>query len=743
LMERMIAELFPCGDDEEASFGNGNNNSSGNNNSNGETSTGTPLPSFEEFLKHICRRTRTPLTCMCLALLYLTRLRANHPRSRGSPGSSYRLALSSLCVATKYLYDDAYHTCSWVQVSLGLFNQREVNQMEMEFMYFLNYQLGVTPTEWNQWIATLEAKLVARWQDKGRADVIYGFGLFLSYECCEPNAQEAVRDIAWGEGGKSLLSLLNNAIHSSDSRADGKSSPSADSAVSDATCLPTPDPNSWFRIKSPVLLGAEENPGLGVAAPTSALAGSNSITPVSAQGSEMSVPTDDRQVTSGLQKHTLRNNHSRHSYIELNDVSPSTHKYANNAGRSNSATRQHLQATIAASSHTIDMRPSSACSVQAVSLSDGYHDHGSKHASGVGSAHATYRHTSEFKSQDWMIHQTTPMYSHEPSSSQVQQQHQLHKYNVRGSNVSQRLSHLGSESTMVAHVHNARNAVDNISPLNSYSGHTTRMSISYSAESRNDGGVDLSDHIVVSAQRSAASTLGGSSGLHFSASAVSSTANAIPCGASATFVCRDQRMNTLSGASSAMQTKYTPNLTVHHVPGTAPFLPSSSCAPSPDAEQRNGGTRHLGSSAIANASCAPSAKSSTSSLKAVGRRHSWRHSAKNPATTSFAQKLRSFAAFTWASGGGQTGNVIAETANLNALPRICRGTDGSSMEDVTMESSIPLQIMSSTAFASENPHEYQRNIAMFDGAATVTGTGQSGFSRRLADAQGQRASLAN
>ncbi|KAI9505746.1 hypothetical protein BX070DRAFT_181190, partial [Coemansia spiralis] len=107
---------------------------------------------FEEFLKHICRRTRTPLTCMCLALLYLTRLRANHPRSRGSPGSSYRLALSSLCVATKYLYDDAYHTCSWVQVSMGLFSQREVNQMEMEFMYFLHYQLGVTPTEWNQWI---------------------------------------------------------------------------------------------------------------------------------------------------------------------------------------------------------------------------------------------------------------------------------------------------------------------------------------------------------------------------------------------------------------------------------------------------------------------------------------------------------------------------------------------------------------------------------------------------------------
>ncbi|KAJ2889389.1 hypothetical protein GGI21_006590, partial [Coemansia aciculifera] len=152
---------------------------------------------------------------------------------------------------------------------MGLFSQREVNQMEMEFMYFLHYQLGVTPTEWNQWVATLEAKLVARWSEKGKADVIYGFGLFLSYECCEPDVQEAVRDVAWGEGGRSLLSLLTNAIHFSSSSASppspndnnnndnddevGKSSPSADSAVSELTCLPTPDPSSWFRIRSPAL----------------------------------------------------------------------------------------------------------------------------------------------------------------------------------------------------------------------------------------------------------------------------------------------------------------------------------------------------------------------------------------------------------------------------------------------------------------------------------------------------------
>ncbi|KAJ2552546.1 hypothetical protein EV175_003268 [Coemansia sp. RSA 1933] len=353
-MERMIAELFPCVSDSEP--GNSGFGSS-------SSTTAAPLPSFEEFLKHICRRTRTPLTCMCLALLYLTRLRANHPRSRGSPGSSYRLALSSLCVATKYLYDDAYHTCSWVQVSMGLFNQREVNQMEMEFMYFLHYQLGVTPTEWNQWIATLEAKLVSRWQEKGKAEVIYGFGLFLSYECCEPTAQETVRDIAWGEGGKSLLAMLNNAIHLPVDDDPGKGSPSADSAVSDTTCLPTPDPNSWFRIRSPATAGACSS-----ATSASAVAAcSTSITPTTTQFAEISGLGEDSNAARAaaaapsLQQHPSTYLHNQQYGAPMCEPSPKGCRYA--ASSSNVGMSKQSAGSIA-SAHAL--RPSSVCSMPGI-----------------------------------------------------------------------------------------------------------------------------------------------------------------------------------------------------------------------------------------------------------------------------------------------------------------------------------------------------------------------------------------
>ncbi|KAJ2724397.1 hypothetical protein GGI07_001998 [Coemansia sp. Benny D115] len=513
LMERMIAELFPCADDDNAGFAGAGQ---------AEMPSGTPLPSFEEFLKHICRRTRTPLTCMCLALLYLTRLRANHPRSRGSPGSSYRLALSSLCVATKYLYDDAYHTCSWVQVSMGLFSQREVNQMEMEFMYFLRYQLGVTPTEWNQWIATLEAKLVARWQEKGKAEVIYGFGLFLSYECCEASAQEAVRDIAWGEGGKSLLALLSNAIHSTGAVGESKGSPSADSAVSDTTCLPTPDPNAWFRIRSPALSGNDDPSGINVSQAFRAT-GSTSITPTSAQMTEVADPSrymaamskahpvsapgcsssaygDQKQESShyGHQKHGYDAGERRHG--SWTSHPPFVHHGAGSSGHSHS------------------MRPSSVCSVPALptTTAASYSEGNMRHVVGVGSHSTTYRHASDSKSNDWrLLHPARQAHSScEPSPLPQHQQ------NWQGASVNiqtqcngippPRLAHLGSESTMVANVHGARHRVNMDSPFNSFSEITATMSLSYSGDSRDDGVLGSADHVVLNVRRT--SGCGGGNG---------------------------------------------------------------------------------------------------------------------------------------------------------------------------------------------------------------------------------------
>ncbi|KAJ2874403.1 hypothetical protein FB639_004104, partial [Coemansia asiatica] len=604
---------------------------------------------------------------------------------------------------------------------MGLFSQREVNQMEMEFMYFLHYQLGVTPTEWNQWIATLEAKLVAHWQERGKAEIIYGFGLFLSYECCEPNAQEAVRDIAWGEGGKSLLSLLNNAIHSSSNPNDVKGSPSADSAVSDSTCLPTPDPNSWFRIQSPALSasGGEASAVTNMHPIGVAVTASSSITPTSARMPELcsvgpgtsacagaaavsasactSASNYSEEYGSLSNPHqTLRGgSYSHDHYIERVQASPDLQKHGCATTKTMSSAQQRRAqhgSVVPGYAFTTYARPNSVCSVPAMSTSSsGYHESSTRYGMAMSAAHAAHRHVSESKTYDWRHVNHKSVYQENESPSQ------------------QRLSHLGSESTMCFNIHSARHVSSAVSPFNSFSGNTASMSLSYSGDTRGESGFDVPDRSFLNDPRLGASSSGGSTHMpaphgstalpssayvnsgtriissnsqlesrtvHSSQSSFTKHQNfavsnmdcstishahasgmhalsGFSSSAAATVACRDYRNIAIQPVTDYASVRDMPRPMGRRPTGGGTSLMSSSRTASPNADQRGAGHNPAGGLSVSGGSDAPSAKSSTSSLKANGRRHSWRHSAKNSSASSFAQKLRSFAVFSWASARGR------------------------------------------------------------------------------------------
>ncbi|KAJ2809248.1 hypothetical protein H4R20_000243 [Coemansia guatemalensis] len=652
LMERMIAELFPCANDGEPGGGLSGSSDAGANG---------PLPSFEEFLKHICRRTRTPLTCMCLALLYLTRLRANHPRSRGSPGSSYRLALSSLCVATKYLYDDAYHTCSWVQVSMGLFNQREVNQMEMEFMYFLHYQLGVTPTEWNQWVATLEAKLVSRWQENGKADVIYSFGLFLSYECCESSAQEAVRDVAWGEGGKSLLALLDNAIHSSRDVDPAKCSPSADSAVSDATCMPTPDPSTWFRIRSPALSNTPYT-GADTAAATAIAGSSASITPNTAQFTDIAVLGDDFVASNSKQQQ--QPSCVRHSYVDNRGLSPSLQKYA----------------TVAASASAFALRPSSSCSVPGTYATPGLTNNTGnrgKYLSAANMARPGNRHVSESGSHSWMPHVSSQLVLQDGSDSAMAGYPQASQHMKTATTSPFEALSGNIASTSRSYSGESRDSAGSRIPSGrTYKGpvngvtHTSRQYPHYGADHRlsaiargalsnsgySDMSFDVTDGQALAGHAKVASMCGQIQGTtSMTGSGIGSNGATISCSGYASNACSETEIGQMDSYSSDDTSRLVPQ----HDPGMTLMTASRLTSPADALQSQHQYNRNKylgGGIAGPNSRSAMSPKSSTSSLRGNGRRHSWRYSGRHSAAH-FAQKLRSLAAFSWASGGAGAKNL--------------------------------------------------------------------------------------
>ncbi|KAJ1973198.1 hypothetical protein H4R35_004243 [Dimargaris xerosporica] len=176
IAEQMVNWLFSChptakgATDKDAS-------------SNGSATTvGASLPSLSSFIRSVVHRTQTPTTAIITALIYLCRLKQRHPSCKGSPGAGHRLILAALITATKSLYDDAYHNRSWVTVSQGLFSLAEVNQMEMEFLVFLNFRLCVTRDQWCEFVAIIDEKLQSHWERTGMATTYRQMGFSLVAE---------------------------------------------------------------------------------------------------------------------------------------------------------------------------------------------------------------------------------------------------------------------------------------------------------------------------------------------------------------------------------------------------------------------------------------------------------------------------------------------------------------------------------------------------------------------------------
>ncbi|KAJ1657938.1 hypothetical protein IWQ61_002738 [Dispira simplex] len=170
IAEQMVNWLFSCSPqtDKQSTTGKGQSNNN--------------LPSLSSFIRSVVHRTQTPVTAIITALIYLCRLKQRHPSCKGSPGAGHRLILAALITATKYLYDDAYHNRSWVTVSQGLFTLGEVNQMEMEFLVFLNFRLSVTRDQWCEFVAIIDEKLQSHWQRTGLWHTYQDMGFSLMAE---------------------------------------------------------------------------------------------------------------------------------------------------------------------------------------------------------------------------------------------------------------------------------------------------------------------------------------------------------------------------------------------------------------------------------------------------------------------------------------------------------------------------------------------------------------------------------
>lgn len=97
--------------------------------------------SLASFISRTVYNAQLPTQVLLAALLYLTRLKARYPASKGASGN--RLFLASLVIAQKFMVDGCYSNLTWVRITRGFYGLEEVNRMERELLDFIGWDLHV------------------------------------------------------------------------------------------------------------------------------------------------------------------------------------------------------------------------------------------------------------------------------------------------------------------------------------------------------------------------------------------------------------------------------------------------------------------------------------------------------------------------------------------------------------------------------------------------------------------------
>ncbi|POR32875.1 PHO85 cyclin-9 [Tolypocladium paradoxum] len=110
------------------------------------------LPTLDEFITQLVVSSNVQVPTLMSTLVYLTRLKSKlQPMARGLRCTTHRIFLASLILAAKYLNDSSpknKHWANYTHINTDLysfgFNRTEVNLMEKQLLFLLEWELRIT-----------------------------------------------------------------------------------------------------------------------------------------------------------------------------------------------------------------------------------------------------------------------------------------------------------------------------------------------------------------------------------------------------------------------------------------------------------------------------------------------------------------------------------------------------------------------------------------------------------------------
>ena len=106
---------------------------------------GPQLPLLRTFLTKLIRYTNVYTGTLLATLVYLNKLKNKLPKNaQGLPCTRHRILLSCLILASKNLNDSSPKNIHWAKYTDGLFSVKDINLMERQLLFLLDWDLTVT-----------------------------------------------------------------------------------------------------------------------------------------------------------------------------------------------------------------------------------------------------------------------------------------------------------------------------------------------------------------------------------------------------------------------------------------------------------------------------------------------------------------------------------------------------------------------------------------------------------------------
>lgn len=113
-----------------------------------------PQISIKDYLKRIAKFSHCSEECFVLALIYIDRLILSNRTFLVNIYNVHRLVIASVMVAAKFFDDEYFNNAHYGRV--GGVSCKEVNQLEIEFLFMINFDLLVT----NELYTTYDKRLM-------------------------------------------------------------------------------------------------------------------------------------------------------------------------------------------------------------------------------------------------------------------------------------------------------------------------------------------------------------------------------------------------------------------------------------------------------------------------------------------------------------------------------------------------------------------------------------------------------